>query len=296
MEKREFVVEGEFEGFRLDKYLSEKLKDLSRSYLKNLIRKEKIKVNGLSKSPSYSLKKKDLIEVFLEKEKSENISLIRLNIPIIYEDEDIVVVDKPQGVIVHPVKGGEPSVVGDLILRDIKLSSISLARPGVVHRLDKATSGVMVLAKNNLSHLNLLSQFRERKIVKEYFALVEGVFKEEEGIIELPLKRFNYKPKMKVSFIGAKKASTSYKVLERKANLSYLLLKPKTGRMHQLRVHLSFLGHPIIGDTKYGGRRAERLFLHSHKLGLFHPKTQEFMEFVSPLPSEFRAYLKSFDF
>ncbi len=292
MQKKSFRVEEENSGLRLDKYLSQKLRNFSRSHFKYLIREGKVRVNYLPQKPSYLLKERDLVEVVLEEREFKDISSIRLDIPIIYQDEDVIVINKPPGVIVHPVKRGQPSVVGDLLSRQIKLANISSRRPGVVHRLDKATSGLMVLAKNNLSYLDLVSQFKERKVVKEYFALVEGVFPEKEGKIDLPLKRAKYKPRMKVGFIEAKKSLTFYKVLKEKKNLSLLLLKPHTGRMHQLRVHLSFLGHPIIGDEKYGGRKEGLLFLHSCRLGFYHPQNKEFKEFTLPLPLEFKEYLE----
>jgi 23S rRNA pseudouridine1911/1915/1917 synthase len=256
-----------------------------------LIKEGQITVNGSSKHPSYHLKTGDCIELSVRQKERAPILSVTRDIPILHEDDDIIVVDKPCGLIVHPVGQDQVSLVGALINKGVSLSGVSSQRPGVVHRLDKATSGVMVLAKNDSSHLWLVSQFRKREVTKEYQALVKGILKVKKGQIDVPLKRLKYKPTMKVSFIGAKKSLTLYEVLKEGNNVSLVKLIPKTGRMHQLRVHLAFLGHPIVGDIKYNGPEAERLFLHSMKLGFFHPSTKKFVAFSSKVPMSFEARL-----
>ena len=291
MEKRRVVVDGEHAGVRLDKYLSGLFKDISRTRIQDSIRKGKVLVNGLAKEVSYHIKTKDVIELSIGKKEQAAIPLIPQDIPVVYEDDDLIIVDKPAGLIVHPVGDDQASVIGALLYKGVTLSGISAQRPGVVHRLDKATSGVMALAKNDAVHLWMLSQFRKRQVSKEYRALVKGILKRKKGEIDVPLKRVKYKPTMKVSFVGAKQSLTVYEVLHEGDNVSLLKLLPKTGRMHQLRVHLQFMGHPIVGDTKYKGPPAERLFLHSLKLGFFHPTTKKFVAFSSRLPMSFEARL-----
>ncbi|MFC1514579.1 RluA family pseudouridine synthase [Candidatus Omnitrophota bacterium] len=291
MEKRQITVGKKHEGLRLDKGLAMLFSDISRTRIQEAIKAGWVKVNGAHKATSYHLKEKDFVELYISKRESAPVPFADIDIPVIYEDEEIIVVDKPTGLIVHPVGRDKDSLVGDLLRRGIALSNLSSQRPGVVHRLDKATSGVMVLAKNDPAHLWLASQFRKREVAKEYQALVEGIFITKSGMVDAPLKREKYKPTMKVSFIGAKQSLTFYEVVKEKGNVSLVKLTPKTGRMHQLRVHLAFLGHPIIGDVKYNGPPGERLFLHAMKLGFFHPATKKFVAFSSRVPASFEARL-----
>jgi len=293
MEEKRFVVDEKGEGMRLDKYLASKFSDTSRTHIQELIKEDKVRVSHAAKSASYCLKKGDLIEVFLGERKGAVIPLVSLDLPVIYQDRDLIVVDKPIDLIVHPVGKNQDSLIGALMHRGVKLSDISPSRPGVVHRLDKDTSGVMVLAKNNSSHLALVDEFRKRQVDKQYIALVRGIFKIKKGKIDFPLQRLKYKPKMKVGFIKSKESITFYEVIRERGGLSLLSLSPRTGRMHQLRVHLSFLGHPIIGDKKYKGPKAHRLFLHSEKIGFLHPGRKKRMEFTSPPPSIFGEYLEN---
>jgi 23S rRNA pseudouridine1911/1915/1917 synthase len=279
---------------RLDKFLQQKIKEISRNKISYLIKEGKVRVNKEIKKPSYRIKPKDKIEIILEKEKTSLLPF-KFEIKIIYEDEDIIVVDKPQGLIVHPhKKDSHQSLVNALIYMKKKLSSINPLRRGVVHRLDKETSGVMVLAKNNFSHLNLINQFKERKVKKEYRAICWGNIPKEKIIIDLPLARDKKNPfKMKISFLRSKSAYTEIKVIKKLKNASYLAIYPRTGRMHQIRIHLQFLGHPLVGDKKYGIKDGyKELFLHAYKLGFYHPKTGKFLEFVSCLPERFEKFIK----
>ncbi|MBN2120789.1 MAG: RluA family pseudouridine synthase [Candidatus Omnitrophica bacterium] len=292
MQERKLIVDRRHEGLRLDKYLALLFTDISRTRVQELIKTGSITVNGKILSAAHHLKHKDLVEVRIIQKEKAAIPLVEKDIPVIFEDDDFIVVDKPCDLVVHPVGQDQASLIGALMQKGVTLSDVSAQRPGVVHRLDKATSGIMVLAKSNSAHLWLLSQFRKRQVSKEYRALVKGVLKIKKGEIDLPLKRLKYKPTMKVSFLGAKKSLTIFEVLKEEKGFSLLKLSPKTGRMHQLRVHLAFLGHPIVGDNKYKGPKAERLFLHSIKLGFFHPRTKNFVAFSSKLPISFEAYLK----
>ena len=290
-QEKKLVVKEKYNGLRLDKYLSLVLKGTSRTYIQELIKKKKVTLNLEFKQASCKVKPQDLVAITLVEKRPAEISLSPQDLKIIYQDQDLIVVDKPCGLIVHPAGKDKDSLIGALLAKGHRLSSISSSRPGVVHRLDKATSGVMVLAKNNHTHLYLVDEFKKRNIEKEYLALVKGILKTKKGKIDLPLKRLKYKPKMKVSFFGSKESLTYYEVLKEKGNMSLVRLMPKTGRMHQLRVHLSFSGYPIVGDEKYNGAPAERLFLHALKLGFVHPRTKSYVEFISRLPCDFKDYL-----
>ncbi len=290
MEERIFTADGEYIGLRLDKYLSSVLDGISRGRIQGLIRSGKVKVTGLEKPVSYRVKSGDVVSVCIEAPVSKKIPFSSADIPVFYQDQDIIVIDKPSGIVVHPAGRNKESVVGALLAKGTRLSQVSDDRPGVVHRLDKDTSGVMLLAKNNSSHLNLYQQFKDRKIEKEYIAVVKGVFKRKEGKIDYPLKRLKYQPRMKVAFSGSKASVTFYKVVDEKGDFSLISLFPKTGRMHQLRVHLAFLGHPVAGDKKYKGPNADRLLLHAKRIKFSHPRTGKPVEFFSQPPVLFGRY------
>ncbi len=288
------MVSEDSKGIRLDKFFSQNLVFFSRNQLNLLIREGKVLVNGKAKKPSYRLKVNEAIRIELPEKKDTPLEPFEFSIPISYEDEDILVVDKPAGIVVHPYgKGFSKTLVNSLIFMRKELSTVNPHRPGVVHRLDKDTSGVMVLAKNNRSHLNLVEQFRERKIKKEYFAICWGRFKQERLLLDLPLQRDSrQRLKMKVGFLKAKQALTEFLVLEVLKDATFILAKPLSGRMHQIRVHLRFLEHPIVGDKKYGYKDGYgQLFLHSGYLGLYHPTKDIFLEFRSPLPAYFQDFI-----
>ena len=287
-------VPRELKGKRLDKFLSENIDSLSRTKIHLLIEEGNVIVNGEAKKPSYHLKENDTVYIKREEKENNLLEPFEFEIPIIYEDNDILVVDKPAGISTHPPQPGfHDTLVNALVYMKKELSEVSPYRPGVVHRLDKETSGVMVLAKNDTSHLNLIAQFRERKIVKEYFAICWGVINKENLTVDLPMARDQRnRLKMKISFIKAKNAYTDFFVLERLKDSTMLSIKPLTGRMHQIRVHLKFLGYPIVGDKKYGTKdEYDDLYLHAHKLGLYHPREGAFMEFTSPMPMRFKQFM-----
>jgi len=282
-------------GERLDRVLAQNIKSLSRSKLHDLIESGKVLVNGEVKKPSFHLKNGDHILINFQAPKEESL-LYERQIPIIYEDDDIIVVDKPTGLVVHPPHPGyRETLVNALLYMQKELSTIDSSRRGIVHRLDKETSGVMVLAKNNESHNNLVAQFKERKVKKEYQAICWGQIKKENIRLDLPLKRDEKKRlRMKVSFLGSKRALTEITPLKNFEDSTLLSIKLYTGRMHQIRVHLKFLGYPIVGDKKYGKNdKYEELYLHSHRLGLHHPRHKKFLEFVSPIPERFKKFVET---
>lgn len=287
--KKEFRVGLEDEGSRLDKFLSLQLPQISRSKISALIKTAQIKVNNSLKKGSYLLKVNDKIEVLLLFQDSR-LKPCRFEIPIIWEDDFLLVVDKPQGLAVHPHgQNKTKTLVNALIYMRKDLFSLDKERPGVVHRLDKETSGIMVLAKNSLAYFDLIEQFKRRVVFKEYRALAWGCPDNDCFEVNLPIKRKEKdRLKMEVKLSGAKEALTKIKVLGRKNNITYLAVFPKTGRMHQIRVHLNFLGFPILGDKKYGRKDSyKNLFLHAYRIKLSHPKSKEIIEFSSRLPEYF---------
>lgn len=293
--QKKLIVPPDAQGERLDKFLHTHLEAISRTKINTLIETEKIRVNGTIKKPSYRLKAKEEIDVIFEEVKKDLLKPFAFQVKIIYEDDDILVVDKPSGLVVHPPNpAASNTLVNALLYMDKSLSGINPYRPGVVHRLDKETSGVMVLAKNDKSHLNLVGQFSARKVKKEYLAIVWGKLEKEQLRINLPLTRdTKNRLKMKVSFLHSKKAYTEVNVKENLGAATLLLLKPLTGRMHQLRVHLKFLGFSIVGDKKYGIKDDySQLFLHAQRLGFYHPAKGDFVEFESPMPERFEKFIR----
>jgi len=216
-----------------------------------------------------------------------------VKVPILYEDDMIVVVDKPAGLAVHSGAGreGEPTLVSSLLARGVRLAGGGGDRVGVVHRLDADTTGVMVLAKTEEAFRSLVDQFQRRAVVKEYLALVEGEVEPERGVIEGPIGRDPYRPRWMGIVEGGKEAITEFAVLRRGKGRTLLLVRPKTGRTHQIRVHLSSIGHPVVGDPLYG-RGEGRLMLHSWKLSFRHPRTGEKVSFSAPPPAELRRWLE----
>lgn len=293
MEEKKSLITPQHVHVRIDVFLKSQEPDFSRTHIQDLILSKKVFVNGVAVKPHYKLKINDRVCWQEPEVPDTTVSPEKIPLDIMYEDQDIIVLDKPSGMVVHPGAGNrEHTLVNALLFHTRELSSLSSERPGIVHRLDKETSGVMVVAKTNAAHLELSRQFKKHTIERRYIALVEGKIEFDEGIIDAPIKRHVMdRKKMVVSFSEeAKGAHTVYKVLKRFPNYTAVALFPQTGRTHQLRVHLSFLGHPIWGDRTYG--RVEnftRLALHAMVLGFTHPSSGKFMKFSSPLPPEMKA-------
>lgn len=271
---------------------------VSREHVQRLLCDGKIILNGSAATKAnHKVRSQDQIRISLEEDRENVIAAEDIALQIVYEDDDLAIIDKPAGLVVHPAPGNySHTLVNALLHRYKKLSDINPARPGIVHRLDKETSGLLVIAKNNAAHLNLSEQFSQHSIKRKYIALVQGKMEFNENIIEVPIVRHPFKRKnMSVGFSEkAKYAKTYYRTLKRSKEFSFLELEPFTGRTHQLRVHLAFLGHPILGDTKYGkNTEFKRLALHAKYLGFVHPVTGRFIEFSSETPKEFIDFLKN---
>ena len=269
---------------------------LSRTAIQKLIAQGAITAQDKAAlSPHYKIKTGEEFTVSLESEKKRSVGPENIPLEIVYEDEDLAVINKQPGLVVHPAPGNyEHTLVNALLHRFQSLSDISPERPGIVHRLDKETSGLLVVAKNNQSHLHLAAQFAKHSIKRKYIAIVKGRVEFDENVIDLPIGRHPIRRKsMAVSFSAhTKEAKTRYRTLKRTNEFSLLELEPYTGRTHQLRVHLAFLGHPILGDTKYGKNDDfGRLALHAKLLGFIHPRTQKYMEFSCDIPLQFIEFL-----
>lgn len=297
-----FVVEEGLEPTRIDKYLANLLPSFSRSHIAKLIDDGLVKVNDEPVKNSLKVKTGDVIT--LEEEEIKPLEISKENIPldIVYEDEDILIINKPQGMVVHPANGHYEHTLVNAILAHAgnELSGINgVARPGIVHRIDKDTSGLICVAKNDTAHLALAEQLKDHTMSRTYVALVRGLIPENTGEINLPIGRDrNNRQKMAVSRENSKEAITFFKVLERYKEHTLVECNLKTGRTHQIRVHLSYIGYPIEGDPLYGGRKYNKLYdggqlLVATKLRLIHPRTQKEMEFKIELPDYFKNILES---
>ena len=297
------VIKVEEDGKRMDAYVAEKM-DISRVNVQRLIEENKLLVNGKSVKPSYKVKLGDEISIEKEEPKEIEIKPENIPIPILYEDNDIIVVNKPKGMVVHPANGNWEGTLVNAIMAICKDSLSGIGgeiRPGIVHRLDKDTSGVIVIAKNDKAHINLSEQIKNHEVEKTYIALVRGIVKANEATIDMPIARSTSdRKKMAVSEKG-KKAVTHFKVLKRysKYNCSLLEVKIETGRTHQIRVHLAQIGYPIIGDSVYSKGSniwgIEGQCLHAISLKFHHPVTGKEMFIEAPLPEYFDNLIKELD-
>jgi 23S rRNA pseudouridine1911/1915/1917 synthase len=286
-------------GIRLDSYIPQHIEDVSRSYISNLIKEGLILVNGEKKKPKYVVKKGDIIQVTLPEK--ETLEPVAEDIPldIVYEDEDIIIVNKPKGMVVHPAPGNiNQTLVNALLHHTDSLSSINgPIRPGIIHRLDKDTSGLLIVAKNDSAHEKIAEQMKNHEIKKVYIALVHGILERDQATINAPIGRDpKNRIKMAVTNINSKEAITHYRVLERFNNYTYVELSLVTGRTHQIRVHMAYINHPVVGDPLYTRRKNEfgvdTQLLHAQKIGFKHPSTGEYMEFEADPPEEFKQIIR----
>ncbi len=287
-------------GKRIDKYLNDNT-DYTRSKIQKMLESGNITVNGGIVKASYSLKENDEIEIT---ELIEETDIISENIPldIYYEDDDLIVVNKPSGMVVHPAPGNYTgTLVNALLYHTSNLSTINtLIRPGIVHRIDADTSGLLLVAKNDKAHNALAEAIQKKEVNREYIALVEGIISEDTATIDAPIGRdVNNRKKMCVTANNSKEAVTHIKVIKRLNNATLIKCNLETGRTHQIRVHMAYIGHPIINDPVYGNRKLiDKDFgqmLHAEKIGFVHPTTKEYMEFTSPVPDKFNEILSKFE-
>jgi len=292
------VLTGVEVGERVDKYVARMVPSVSRSRIRQLVKQGLITVNGVATKASYRLQAGDEIAVRIPSPEEPELVPQPIPIKVVYEDEDLVVVEKPAGMVVHPAHGHEDgTLVNALLVRYPDLPMDEEKRPGIVHRLDKDTSGLIVVAKNEHVRRNLQRQFKRGRVDKLYLALVEGRVEPRRGIIDAPIGRDTKRRKrMAVVRKGGRQAITEYEVAEYLGEHTLLHVSPRTGRTHQVRVHLAFIGHPVSGDTVYGYRKArlglKRQFLHAHRLGFRLPSSDRDVTLVSELPKDLRQVLE----
>ena len=288
-------------GSRIDKYISDNIAELTRSAVQGLLSKESVLVNGKSVSKNYKLRSGD--EVTVEILEPEPMDAVPEDIPleIVYEDSDLLVVNKPKGMVVHPAHGNYTGTLVNALLHHCgdSLSGINgVIRPGIVHRIDKNTSGLLIVAKNDAAHLHLAEQIKAHSFTREYEAVAVGAFKEPSGTVDAPIGRHKTdRKKMCVTQENSRNAVTHYEVLKQYGGYAHVRLRLETGRTHQIRVHLAYIGHPVLGDDVYGKpyKGMEGQCLHARKIGFIHPSTGEYMEFSSELPEYFQAVLRKLE-
>ena len=297
-EKIDFIAEKS--GERLDVFLARKYPEMSRSHLQKLITAEEVLINGKSRKANYKLSEGELVSLCLPEPEVINISPENIPLDILYEDSDIIVINKPRGMVVHPAAGVTTgTLVNALLAHCDDLSGINgVIRPGIVHRLDKDTSGVMVAAKNDAAHINLSEQIKNKTAKRVYWAIVFGNIKESSGTINGDIGRNpNDRQKMAIVTANGKPATTKFKVLERFGQYTLIECRLLTGRTHQIRVHMTSIGHPLVGDPKYGRGKSpfkiQGQALHSLNLTLVHPKTGKEMIFEAPLPEDMKKILSA---
>ncbi len=287
----------EDKGSRIDKYISDNIAELTRSAVQGLIEKGLVLAEGKAVSKNYKLRGGE--EISVEIPAPEPMDAVPEDIPldIVYEDDDLLVVNKPKGMVVHPAHGNYTGTLVNALLHHCgdSLSGINgVIRPGIVHRIDKNTSGLLIVAKNDASHLKLAEQIKEHSFTREYEAVACGYFKETEGTVDAPIGRHKTdRKKMCVTTENSRNAVTHYSVIKQYGGYAHVRLRLETGRTHQIRVHLSYIGHPVLGDDVYGKpyKGIEGQCLHARKIGFIHPTTGEYMEFVSDLPDYFVSIL-----
>jgi 23S rRNA pseudouridine1911/1915/1917 synthase len=302
MEEQNMQLSSDVENIRIDSWLAGKMENHSRTYFQKLIDDGMVEVNGKSIKTNYKLKVNDKISVRIPEPEKLDVCAEKIDVEVLYEDEDIIVVNKPKGMVVHPAVGNYTGTLVNALMGYCgeELSDINgVIRPGIVHRIDKDTSGVLVIAKNNIAHEKLSEKLKDHDIKRVYVALVEGVIREENGKIDAPIGRHPVERKeMCVNTKNGRRAVTYFKVLERFSNATYIEVTLETGRTHQIRVHMSYIGYPIIGDKVYGKKKSkydvDGQALHAKILGFEHPTKKEYVEFQAVLPEYFEKLLEEF--
>lgn len=292
------IVNENDKGKRLDIYIAENFNELSRTMIKKLIESNNILVNDKSEKVSYKVQANDNISIDVPEAKETKLKAQEIPLDIIYEDSDIIVVNKPKGMVVHPANGNPDGTLVNAILSICKNSLSGIGgelRPGIVHRLDKDTSGLIIVAKNDKAHINMSEQIKERNVKKTYIALVRGNVPEEEATINMPIGRSTKDRKKMAVTKNGKQAITHFKVLKRYSKYTLLEIKIETGRTHQIRVHMAHIGHPIIGDELYGyvdENLIKRQALHAYGLKFKQPRTKEVLAFKAEIPDDMKILIE----
>ena len=294
------TVEEDYASQRIDKFLSEKMENISRSAAQKLLDDGNVRVNFTVVSKNYKLKAGDRVVVTVPEPKSLEAKPEDIPLDIRYEDSDLLVVNKPKGMVVHPAAGNFDGTLVNALLYHCKgsLSGIGgVVRPGIVHRIDKDTSGLLIVAKNDMAHVSLAEQIKAHSFTRQYQSVVYGHFKADEGTVDAPIGRHpTDRKKMTVTTKNSKNAVTHYKVIEEFKDFTHLALKLETGRTHQIRVHMSYIGNPVAGDGVYGTKKVIEYLqgqcLHAGLIGFRHPRTREYIEIESELPSYFTDFLR----
>ena len=297
----EILVDEAMAGERLDRIIAEKADELTRSYAQKLIKEGRVKVDGyIVEDKNSKVQSAQAIEIELPEPEALDLEPEDIPLDVVYEDDDLLVVNKPKGMVVHPAPGNYRGTLVNALLHHCgqSLSSINgKIRPGIVHRLDKDTSGLLIVAKNDFAHKSLAEQIKEHSFSREYEAVVYGSLKNASGTIDAPIGRHKYdRKKMAVTQEHSRDAVTHYEVLARYRGFTHIRLKLETGRTHQIRVHMAYVGHPVAGDPVYGPTRLIKELhgqcLHARHIGFVHPRTAQYMSFESELPGYFKDFLR----
>lgn len=299
--KQFFTVTGEGEASRLDAFLSAQLDGLSRSHIQKILKGGGVLVNGRPEKSSYRVAPGDQVELEVPEPEEPEILAEEMDLDILYEDRDIILINKPKGMVVHPAAGHYSGTLVNGLMAHCRedLSGINgVLRPGIVHRIDMDTTGVLIACKNDFAHTSIAQQLKVHSITRKYYAIVHGVIREEEGTVNAPIGRHpTDRKKMSINTKNGREAVTHYRVLQRFEKFTYVECQLETGRTHQIRVHMASIHHPLLGDTVYGPAKCpvsglQGQTLHAGVLGFIHPRTEEYMEFSAPLPEYFQELLK----
>lgn len=301
MDQKRILASTECKGLRIDKFLSEQCPDYSRSYIQKLIKDEQVSISGRAVKSNYKITGSEEITIQIPEQIIPDILPEDIPLDILYEDQDLIVVNKPKGMVVHPAAGHYSGTLVNALMYHCKddLSGINgVMRPGIVHRIDRNTTGSLLVCKNDFAHNFIAEQLKVHSITRKYRAIVHGNIKEDHGTVNAPIGRHPIdRKKMAIEPRNGREAITHYQVLERFGNYTYIECQLETGRTHQIRVHMSSIHHPIVGDDVYGPARCpfpglQGQTLHAQVLGFIHPRTGEYMEFSAPLPAYFEALLQ----